>query len=857
MERDILLNSFSVLNFPGIIAIDISGTKIFTALTGFLSNNTIKHEDLYSTPIHFYDKSSYPNFDNYLSEIFIPDIIKALKASIKRLDSLYPGSKLPIGISFAGQISTDGDIYSSSPIFGSSKCIHPINIKDEIHKDQNLKDYEIYVLNDISASAWRFSIDPEIEKLSRYLVLYLGAGLGSKILTTYKEKSFYNSSKNEIKKEVILDQKGFAGEMGHIRVVRPDFIKTPTPCECGNADHLASYILPQGVFKLFEYFKKQYIIKYPDQELDFNAVNYRNIHEYIAEFFKDITKIELAKKIIDTIVKMFSSIIANNILSIGFEKVILTGSVLYQWGKNTTYYFIEALTKNISDDLNGYSKIDDSFIIEKVFNYPRIVNYNDFERADRFNCLEGVLVYIEDYYKTHYQVTVGNFNISTNNRMRAYQSFKLACANDIEYPILTNDNIFHKLDNLLNDITQNRKLLFVIDRYYNDIIKNNDLSNKIDLYFTNKNRKVASEKTEFHATFIDYDVIIKSIDSFVEINSYRKEYKTIDSVIKIIEWAYKSKLPRDGIIVAVGGGVVLDTVGFAASQFRRMVDYIRIPTTLIGQMDAGIGVKVGVNFSDAKNLIGAFYPPLYVINDVNFLFDLNSDQLSCGISEILKMGIISQADIFITLEENAKRSVEITGKELEKNINIKNIIIKLRDESIRAMLIELQKNLAERDLRRLVDFGHLFSPVIESVSDYRVPHGFAVAIDMYISFNIALNIKKDGSSETLILFDLYDRFLTVIKHFNLLYYPKIDYEYLFIKNEEIIFEESIAKTIGHRGGDLNMVLPFNSIGKAGFINLDNCLNHDGYLAIITKDELKANYHNALESLKRDGRQREF
>lgn len=211
--------------------------------------------------------------------------------------------------------------------------------------------------------------------------------------------------------------------------------------------------------------------------------------------------------------------------------------------------------------------------------------------------------------------------------------------------------------------------------------------------------------------------------------SNSKECKEYPHLFEIINIAIKSRLPRDGIIVAIGGGVVMDIAGFAAQQYHRMVKYIRVPTTLVGQIDAGIGIKVGINYHENKNLLGSFYPPQQVINCKEFLYDLDKDNFANGISETLKAGI---ADYFEIVEILSSKSIFFSPETIRTG-KTRTLFRQLIDMAISTMLRNISRNLFEdASLMMLMDFGHTFSPIIEDETQYLVPHGFAVAIDMFI-----------------------------------------------------------------------------------------------------------------------------
>jgi 3-dehydroquinate synthase len=207
--------------------------------------------------------------------------------------------------------------------------------------------------------------------------------------------------------------------------------------------------------------------------------------------------------------------------------------------------------------------------------------------------------------------------------------------------------------------------------------------------------------------------------------------KNREQVERILKEAIRVNLRRDGIIMAVGGGVTLDVAGFAASIFRRGIHYLRVPTSLIGLVDVGVGIKQGINAAGKKNSIGTYYPPLASINDITFLSTLPRRHLACGLAEIIKIAIVRDEGLFSLLERHA---LELLDCRFQGHAAAREVM--LRAEQL--MMQELQPNLFEQTTRRLVDFGHTFSPLIESATGYSMRHGEAVAIDMLLSTRIAV-----------------------------------------------------------------------------------------------------------------------
>lgn len=275
-----------------------------------------------------------------------------------------------------------------------------------------------------------------------------------------------------------------------------------------------------------------------------------------------------------------------------------------------------------------------------------------------------------------------------------------------------------------------------------------------------------------------------------------EESKVLDTVFVVLDKMIELKLQRRSEpVIAIGGGVLLDIVGLAASLYRRGTPYVRVPTTLIGLIDAGIGVKTGVNYSDHKNRIGTYYSPKSVLLDVTFLSTLDERHLRNGMGEILKMALIKDEALFSLLEECAS---QIVVDKLQSHEHSQAII----RHSIQSMLEELEKNLWEKDLERLVDFGHTFSPSIEMKALPELLHGEAVAIDMAICAVIARSRGLLSENEL-------ERILKVYAALELpMYHRSCTAELL---------REALEDSTSHRNGKQRMPLPMG-IGSGIFVH---------------------------------------
>jgi 3-dehydroquinate synthetase len=272
--------------------------------------------------------------------------------------------------------------------------------------------------------------------------------------------------------------------------------------------------------------------------------------------------------------------------------------------------------------------------------------------------------------------------------------------------------------------------------------------------------------------------------------------KSLELVAQVCKKAIEISLDRKGLLVGIGGGVCLDIVTFAASWIRRGVCHIRVPTTLIGQIDAGVGIKGAVNFAGKKNYLGCYYPPESVIVVPSFLASLSRNHISEGFAEIIKIALVRDPQLFELVEE---KGVELLDNQFyDRAQDGKEILWR----SIVGMMSELEPNLYEdKTYERLVDFGHTFSPGLESASDFETSHGEAVSIDMALSVVLATELGLLDSSTR-------DRILKALMHLDLPVWTRT------LTVDRCV--QSLRDCALHRGGQPNLVLPM-AIGGAAFI----------------------------------------
>jgi 3-dehydroquinate synthase len=209
-----------------------------------------------------------------------------------------------------------------------------------------------------------------------------------------------------------------------------------------------------------------------------------------------------------------------------------------------------------------------------------------------------------------------------------------------------------------------------------------------------------------------------------------ERYKTLNSIQKIHNAALAQRLERSSTIVALGGGVIGDMAGFAAASWLRGINVVQVPTSLLAMVDASIGGKTGVNHPSGKNLIGAFHQPRLVLIDPDVLRTLPAREWRAGMAEVIKYGIIWDADLFNQLEQ-AKRLDQLRYVEPE-------LVTTILAKSCQAKADVVSQDEKEGGLRAILNYGHTIGHAVESLTGYRVVnHGEAVAIGMVAAGQIA------------------------------------------------------------------------------------------------------------------------
>jgi 3-dehydroquinate synthase len=210
-----------------------------------------------------------------------------------------------------------------------------------------------------------------------------------------------------------------------------------------------------------------------------------------------------------------------------------------------------------------------------------------------------------------------------------------------------------------------------------------------------------------------------------------EQHKTLQTAGWVLDALVANKMNRDATVLALGGGVVGDIAGFAASCYQRGIGYVQMPTTLLAQVDSSVGGKTGVNHSGGKNLIGAFYQPRAVIADTDALSTLPDREFNSGLAEVIKHGVVWDPMLFAWLEKTIPqllaRDTEALTYAIARSCEIKATVV-ARDER-------------EHNLRAILNFGHTFGHAIEAATSYETYlHGEAVALGMIIAADLSCRL---------------------------------------------------------------------------------------------------------------------
>ena len=282
------------------------------------------------------------------------------------------------------------------------------------------------------------------------------------------------------------------------------------------------------------------------------------------------------------------------------------------------------------------------------------------------------------------------------------------------YDIHIGENLANEIPNIISPFVKRNKIFLICDESLGSIIL-----------------------PEIKNSFIEagFEVFVSFVQSIEKSKSFESLELTISELLD-------NGIERNDTVIAIGGGVIGDLVGFISSIIYRGINFIQVPTTLLAQVDSSVGGKTAINIKQGKNLVGSFYQPKAVITDVSFLSSLSEREVKCGLSEIVKYGVIGDRDFFNWLKENindlTKLNQDCLIYAIEKSCSMKANIV--------------QKDEKESGDRALLNFGHTFGHALEKhfTKNKVLLHGEAVAIGMVYAAKFSTNIgvfEKDECDE--------------------------------------------------------------------------------------------------------------
>jgi len=255
-----------------------------------------------------------------------------------------------------------------------------------------------------------------------------------------------------------------------------------------------------------------------------------------------------------------------------------------------------------------------------------------------------------------------------------------------------------------------------------------EAADSIAPFLTRKRVRIVTDETVagLHLEALEASFKTAGIDAKTLVLEPGEATKSWEMLSHVVEWLLAEKVERDDLVIAFGGGVIGDLVGFAAAILRRGVEFVQIPTSLLAQVDSSVGGKTGINSPHGKNLVGAFHQPRLVLADIDVLGTLEPRDFLAGYGEVAKYGLLGDANFFGWLEKNgpamAKGDVAARIQAVKRSCEMKADIV-ARDEK-------------ERGDRALLNLGHTFGHALEAATGYsdRLLHGEGVAIGCTLAF---------------------------------------------------------------------------------------------------------------------------
>jgi 3-dehydroquinate synthetase/predicted NBD/HSP70 family sugar kinase len=530
----------------------------------------------------------------------------------------------------------------------------------------HLDDADITIVNDVTASLVAHSRLPGFRHARRLALITVSSGIAARLL---------NCSVPHVPVDPIL---GIQGEIGHHRVAFSiEGHSLSLKCDCGGVDHMNAFASGLGIKRVLcrarEIFPKEFCAS------DLNRGDLASDGSLYVLADGLANGDCLSKKILNAVTAPVAEAIKwHFMLDPEIDKLILTGGVC----SLLRDFYLSSILENLSAlEFYPLKSKGESFWADRVVLGPLSDDAG----------LIGAAYVARESPKIHRREVLTS---------KASYRVSRQCA--IDYPIDVVEGIFQSEAFPKYLLDPFERIILVadatVDEIYGDAIR----------------RLLAAPHRSLETVVLRTSEKQKDLLAVTELAS---------------SFGALGVRRRKDLVVAAGGGITLDIVGFSASVFRRGIPCLRIPTTLVAEIDAGIGIKTGINFGQSKSRLGTFTAPYAVVIDPCFLSTLPDRQIRNGLAEALKVGLVADRALFELIEENNFCLIQ-TKLQCRQGVE-------LIRRAIRAMLLELSPNLYERTLERLPDYGHTFSPVFEfELAD--LEHGEAVALDMAVSTALAV-----------------------------------------------------------------------------------------------------------------------
>ena len=352
-----------------------------------------------------------------------------------------------------------------------------------------------------------------------------------------------------------------------------------------------------------------------------------------------------------------------------------------------------------------------------------------------------------------------------------------------EYPVHFTDNVFSLSNDIVRDLCSayaartSVKVLCVVDGGLSSVLP--ELTGNIEAYFRDARTT---------ATLVREPILVAGGEAI------KNDHRSVDEVLRSIEW---HGIDRHSYVIAVGGGALLDMVGYAAAIAHRGVRLIRIPTTVLSQDDSGVGVKNSVNAFGKKNFLGTFAPPYAVINDMALLTKLPDRDWLSGVSEAVKVALLKDSAFFDYLETNASGLIERDVETMRQVV--------YRSAQLHLNHIATSGDPFEFGSSRPLDFGHWSAHKLEQISNYRWRHGEAVSIGISLDSTYAYLNGMLGESD-------WKRIITLFESLELPVYAD---ELATARSPEtgrLVVLDGLNEFREHLGGELTIML-LHGIGQ--------------------------------------------